>query len=105
MSRTKGSFAEIIRNARLKKKLTMREAASLVSISPSYLSGLENNRYNRVPSGEIIKRLSLHLDVGLNKLLITASQISPDHDAWIRSMTKEDKKLVLDFYKSLKGIL
>src|SRR5699024_7540590 len=67
---------------RKEKKLTQQELAKLMGISRSYLSDVENNRYN--PSTKTIEALAEKLDVSM--LYLTTGQKA------LRDLTDEERK-------------
>lgn len=51
------NFAEYIRKLRLKSGLTIRDLASKVSVTPTYISNMEHGK-NRAPSFDLCDKLS-----------------------------------------------
>lgn len=58
----KTEFGSYLRYLRYKKGLTVREVSSIVNISPSHLSNLENGKRNP-PNDDILLNLSSGLDL------------------------------------------
>jgi len=59
-------FNELIKQKRKEKKLTQQEVADAVGITRSYLSDIENGRYN--PSFKKAIELAIFLEIDLNLL-------------------------------------
>lgn len=51
------AFGDLVRHARLDRDLSLREAARLLEISPTYLSQIENGKV-RPPSTDVLRKLS-----------------------------------------------
>lgn len=60
--------------ARIKKRLTQKELADIVGVSRDYIASLENGRAAN-PNIELMKRLSLALDVTITELFFTEDNI------------------------------
>lgn len=65
---TEETFGEAIKEARIRRKISLRELARRIGISHPYLSQLENN-HNNNPSLEIIVKLSNELGISLHHLI------------------------------------
>ena len=61
-----GSFGERIRDARLLRGLSLREAARRLAVSPSFLSQIENGK--SLPSVSTLYQLSQLYDVSMDRL-------------------------------------
>jgi transcriptional regulator with XRE-family HTH domain len=62
MANDNRTLGEVIHDARVKLKLSLRDVTKKLDITPSYLSDIENDR--RIPSEEVLAKLAglLHLD-------------------------------------------
>lgn len=67
MAEINKTLGEIIRDKRIEKYLSLRDLAKLISIAPSYLSDIENDR--RVPAEEIIRNIVQALDLDADDLM------------------------------------
>lgn len=83
---TKETFGEAIKQARIEKKLSLRELARRIGISHPYLSQLENN-HNNNPSLEIIVKLSKELEVPLHRLISLSNINIEDYKHTISNST------------------
>ncbi|WIF95164.1 helix-turn-helix domain-containing protein [Caminicella sporogenes] len=59
-------IGKIIRNARIRKKLTQLEVSKNTGISRNYISDIENGRY--MPSVETLFLIAKYLEIDLNLL-------------------------------------
>ncbi|PEI37465.1 hypothetical protein CN641_27715 [Bacillus pseudomycoides] len=69
------NFGSYIKEKRIEKKLSLREAARLSEMSHPYLSQLENGK-NSKPSIEIIQKLSKGLGIPNGSLMMAAGYIN-----------------------------
>lgn len=70
-------FGETLRNLRLAQDLGLRETATMVGISPAYLSRIERGKENP-PKPEIIKKLSKVLAADPDVLFRLSSSTDPE---------------------------
>jgi len=96
------SFGNMIYNQRRKLKLTVRDLAKDAGVSFAYISSLENNRSNKVPSGEVIKRLSEALFIDFKVLQEAACKISKDEKSLLRTIPREDLRHIEIYYRLRK---
>ncbi|WP_257132309.1 helix-turn-helix domain-containing protein [Bacillus wiedmannii] len=68
------AFGNYIKEKRIEKKLSLREAARLSEMSHPYLSQLENGK-NSKPSIEIIQKLSKGLGIPNGSLMMAAGYV------------------------------
>jgi transcriptional regulator with XRE-family HTH domain len=61
------TFCNIIKKAREKKKLLIRQAAAMLDIDPSLLSKYENG--DRRPTRELIEKMSIIYELDKNEIL------------------------------------
>ena len=70
------TIGDVIHEARVKLKLSLRDVTKKLDITPSYLSDIENNR--RVPSEEVLGRLAKLLDLDYDDLMARAGRFGED---------------------------
>lgn len=73
---TPGTLGEYIRQARVRSGIRLRELAAKLSITPSYLSDIENDR--RVPSQEVLEGIARQLGLDVNELMARAGRLDPE---------------------------
>lgn len=56
-------LGEFIRSNREKLKLSVRELGKLVDVSGPYISMIETNKINTIPSEDVIKKISISLEL------------------------------------------
>lgn len=96
------SIGERIKNLRKERKLTQVELAKKSNISRSYLTDIENNRYN--PSVETLKAIANSLEVTLSDILSDeVKENSGLNDKDRKSITNDLKKLMNDFRSGTDG--
>jgi transcriptional regulator with XRE-family HTH domain len=78
----KRTLGDILREARLAKKLGLRELAREMGITPSYVSDIENDR--RIPSEEVFRKLSTRLDLNADELLALAGRFSEEAERYMK---------------------
>ena len=66
-------FAELIKDTRIAKKLSVRQCAKAVDMSPTYLVQVEES-CALPPSNKIIHRMAAVLDIELGRLLSLANE-------------------------------
>jgi len=62
-----GKFGEMLETARRTKKITLRKLGTLVNLSPSFLSEMENGRRTPPRDGEKIRDLAIVLNLDENE--------------------------------------
>ena len=75
-------LGELINNSRVNKRMGLRDLARKLDIAPSYLSDIENDR--RVPSEEVLRRISEVLDLDFDILMREAGRLGKDAEQYIR---------------------
>ena len=73
----KETFGERLRRGRQAKKITLRKFASLINVSPTYISQIENN-ISSYPTEGVICKISRLLDENEDELLALANKIHSD---------------------------
>jgi transcriptional regulator with XRE-family HTH domain len=71
------NFGELIRNLRIAQNLGLRETATMVGISPAYLSRIERGKESP-PRPEVIKNLAKVLAADPDVLFRLSSSTDPD---------------------------
>lgn len=93
------AFGLIIRDARKRAKITLREASRRLEISPAYLSSLENNTEGSTPSDAILRRACKLFGLRIADMKLAAVGISKDN---LRSLERVirpgDARAIQDFY-------
>lgn len=76
---TLGSY---IRRARSAKRVTLRQLAAAVGVTPSYISDIENDR--RAPSEDLLQRIAEHLELDLDELLALRGRLDQATEEYLR---------------------
>jgi len=76
------TLGEIIRDKRIEKDLSLRDLAKLISIAPSYLSDIENDR--RVPAEEIIRSIAQALDLDADDLMARGGRFGDEAERYLK---------------------
>lgn len=87
------SFGKVIRKARKGKEFSQRELAKLAGIDYTYLSKLENDHAGYPPSGDVIHKLALHLDLNGEELRYLAGRINPDDAKVFEELVRKYKQM------------
>ena|SRR5712691_8034719 len=78
-SRTLG---EVLRDARVAAGFSLRDLAKKLSITPSYISDIENNR--RVPSEEVLTQLAAEFKLEFDDLMARAGRVGEDAARYLK---------------------
>jgi transcriptional regulator with XRE-family HTH domain len=76
------TLGEIIREARLAKDQSLREVSKLLSITPSYMSDIENDR--RVPSEDVLRSITTLLGLDFDHLMALAGRFGENADRYMK---------------------
>ncbi len=76
MTNDNRTLGQVIYDARMKLKSSLRQAAKLLEITPSYLSDIENDR--RVPSEDVLRRISALLKLDQDDMMARAGRLGDD---------------------------
>ena len=76
------TLGEIIREARIAKEMSLREATKLLGITPSYLSDIENDR--RVPAEEVLRNIAKLLDLDFDHLMALAGRFGDNAERYMK---------------------
>jgi len=72
------SFGKRLRQLRLDQRLTQRALAERVAVDFTYLSKLENDRMDRPPSEDLLRRLAEALETDADELIQLAQRVPRD---------------------------
>ncbi len=78
MFKMQTGFGTKLRELRLEKDLTLRELAEAAGVDFTYLSKIENDRVEHLPSVETIRDLAQALKVDAVELLQLANKLPPE---------------------------
>lgn len=92
------SFGNTLRDLRIAQGFGLREVASLVEISPAYLSRIERDK-ERPPRPETIKSLAKVLAADPDVLFRLSSTTDPEINAFI-----QDKPEILTLVRLIKNV-
>ena len=81
----KERFGERIRRKRTELKLGLRETATKVGISPTYLSRIETMEEKSQPAEDVIRKLATLLNDDFDELMTLAGRVSEDVEKVIKA--------------------
>lgn len=84
------TLGDLVREARVRKELGLRELARRLKKTPSYLSDIENDR--RVPAEDMLRDLARLLELDFDDLMARAGRLGDDA---LRYLTKNPAAGVL----------
>jgi transcriptional regulator with XRE-family HTH domain len=76
------TLGDRIRKARVGLGLGLRALAQDVSVSPSYVSDIENDR--RIPSEEVLRSIGDRLELDFDDLMALAGRFGDEADRYLR---------------------
>jgi transcriptional regulator with XRE-family HTH domain len=76
------SLGDVVRCRRIEINISLRDLAKKLAIAASYLSDIENNR--RVPSEDVLERLSTELKLKLDDLLARAGRFGEEAERYMK---------------------
>ena len=76
------SFGETLRDARVKKGVSLRSLATELKITPSYLSDIENDR--RIPSEDVLRQLANQLGINFDDLMAQAGRFGEEAERYLK---------------------
>lgn len=82
MDQSSRSLGDAIRTARLAADFSLRDLTKRVSVTPSYLSDIENDR--RVPSQEVLSAIAAVLQLDLDHLMALAGRLGDDAERFLK---------------------
>ena len=77
------TLGDVLREARNKEDISLRELAKKLSVTASYLSDIENNR--RVPSEDVLGQLAAVFKLRLDELMALAGRVGDDGERYLKS--------------------
>lgn len=75
------SIGELVKNKRLERKWSLRQLATELAVTPAYVADIEADR--RLPSAELMGRISAVLEISLENLAAADSRLSSELREWI----------------------
>lgn len=99
MSKQQQEFGEVVRNRREELKITLRQFARDIDVSPTYLSQIEQGNFSP-PSEEKIRLLAKKLGLDEDEMLAMANKIPSD----LKPIFTEQPRPVADFLRTAKGL-
>jgi transcriptional regulator with XRE-family HTH domain len=79
---THQSLGDVLRDARVAADLSLRQLATKLGITPSYISDIENNR--RVPSEDVLRQFAETFDLKFDELMALAGRVGNDAERYLR---------------------
>lgn len=76
------TFGEVIRDARHDLEWSLRDLATRMQVTPSYISDIEHDR--RIPSAAVTQLLASALSLDVDDLLARAGRISDETELYMR---------------------
>jgi transcriptional regulator with XRE-family HTH domain len=76
------SLGDVLREARVAADLTLRDLAKKLSISPSYISDIENDR--RVPAEDVLRQLANELELKFDDLMAMAGRVGDQAERYLK---------------------
>lgn len=76
------TLGEVLRDARVAADLTLRALAKKLSITPSYISDIENDR--RVPSEDVLQKLAAELKLKFDELMARAGRVGDQAERYMK---------------------
>jgi repressor LexA len=99
------TMGEIVREARERRRLTLRRAAELAAISPAYLSTIENGARTSPPSAQVLGRLESVLGLEPGHLVKLASwQTTPAPVKREMARLAGEQQVTRDFLTRLREV-
>ena len=97
-----------IRDARVDNRLSLRELAKRLGISPTHLSDVENDR--RVPSEALLKALAGNLGLDFDQLMVMIGRVYSVTEEYVRQVPEavslfrkvSERRLTADELKALE---
>lgn len=78
MSVEQPSFGALLRARRLAKGLSLRSFAAMVGVSPTYLSQVEQDKVEKPPTAERIRKMAELLDANVDEWSALADRVPED---------------------------
>lgn len=93
-------FGDTIRKARIAKGISLRAAASLIGVSPAYLSSVELNKEGQIPRDDMILKISKVVGVSYASLRELSAFITTDLKSMGKKLGPSDTHYMQAFYKA-----
>jgi len=93
------TFGQVLREKRLAKGFSLRKFAELIDVSPTYLSLVEQDKVERPPTVERLRRMAELLEEDVDDFIALAGRVSEDLPEIIRS-----ERLMPDLLRGAKGL-
>jgi transcriptional regulator with XRE-family HTH domain len=77
------TLGEVLRDARVKADLSLRDLARKLSITPSYISDIENDR--RVPSEDVLRQFAEFFGLSFDHLMALAGRVGDAAERYLRN--------------------
>lgn len=97
--KTHKPFGQVLREARLEKKYSLRKFAQLVGISPTYLSQVEQSNVDP-PTADRVKKMAEILEVDVDEWTALAGRLTED----LPGIIHESPKGVPDLLRAVRGM-
>lgn len=94
MSRGRQTFGDVLRERRLAKGYSLRKFAELVDVSPTYLSLVEQNKVEKPPTAERVKRMAELLGENPDEMIALAGRVPGDLSQIIQSQPTQMPELL-----------
>lgn len=91
------AFGEFVRNTRLELKIGLREFATKIGLSPTFISKMEVGEF-KPPKEENIKKIAMILNIDKDELLAKAGRVSSD----LQDIISEQPKLYASLLRRAK---
>ena len=76
------TLGDILREARVRKEMSLRAFAAKVGKTPSYLSDIENDR--RIPAEDLLRQMAGMLDLDFDALMARAGRVGKQAERYLR---------------------
>lgn len=94
MSRGRQTFGGVLRERRIAKGYSLRKFAELVDVSPTYLSLVEQNKVDKPPTAERVKRMAELLGENPDEMIALAGRVPGDLSGIIQSQPTQMPELL-----------
>lgn len=82
MSDRDETLGDILREARVRKEMSLRAFAAKLGKTPSYLSDIENDR--RIPAEDLLRQMAGMLDLDFDALMARAGRVGKQAERYLR---------------------
>ncbi|MNW38890.1 HTH-type transcriptional repressor RghR [compost metagenome] len=96
-------FGSYLKSLREKQSLSTHKLAELANVSQSYISHVETGRKKKLPTPEILKRLSGPLKVSVSEILYAAGYITLD-EINTNNAAVNQAQSIFNFFNNLKDL-